>query len=103
MPRGNSVTMLVTYVPKPGKDEDLLRLVRQHWPTLRRLDLVTATPGRVWRGTDKRSGRSSYIEMFEWKEETSSDTAHQTPEVMAVWESMGPILEDMNLTRLEQV
>jgi hypothetical protein len=96
-----SVTMLVTYTPKPGSESELLRLVKKHWPTLRQLGLVTSTPGRVWRGTDKRSGRASFVEIFDWADDSASETAHQTPEVMAIWETMGPLLEGMTLTRLE--
>jgi hypothetical protein len=39
--------------------------------------------------------------MFEWVDERASDVAHELPEVMAVWETMGPLLAGMNLTRLE--
>jgi hypothetical protein len=28
---------------------------------------------------------------------------HQTPEVMAVWEPMGPVLEDMTICEVEQL
>ena len=96
------VLTLVKYQPKPGSEARLLELVRQHWPTLRKLELATATPPQVYRSVDKRSGRPSIIEMFEWADETSSETAHQTPEVMAVWETMGPLLEGMELHKLER-
>ena len=97
----NPVLMLVRYTPKAGSEQPLLELVRQHWPTLRHLGLVTSAPTRLFRASDKRTGRVSILEMFEWSDATSSETAHQTPEVMAVWEPMGPLLENMELTRLE--
>jgi hypothetical protein len=97
------VPMLVRYTPKPGSEERLLDLVREHWPTLRRLGLVTTSPPQLFRGKDKRTGRTSILEFFEWSDDTSSETAHQTPEVMAVWEPMGPLLESMELTRLERL
>jgi len=37
------------------------------------------------------------------KDGTSADTAHQLPEVMAVWETMGPHMESMTLTTLEAI
>jgi hypothetical protein len=95
--------MLVRYTPKAGSEERLLDLVRRHWPTLRHLGLVTSSPTQLFRGKDKRTGRVSIFEIFEWADETSSDTAHQTPEVMAVWEPMGPLLESMELIRLERL
>jgi hypothetical protein len=97
------VPTLVRYTPKPGNEEPLLDLVRQHWPTLRRLGLVTPSPTQLFRGKDKRTGRVSILEIFEWSDDRSSETAHQTPEVMAVWEPMGPLLESMELTRLERL
>ena len=38
---------------------------------------------------------------FFWKDEQASDLAHQSPAVMAVWETMGPHMEGMTLTTLE--
>ncbi len=95
------VTMLVGYHPKPGKEKELIALVAKHWPTLDRLGLVTKTKARIWRATDKDSGRAYFLEMFQWKDGRASDVAHQTPEVMAIWEPMGPILENLTLTRIE--
>ena len=103
MPTTTPVLMLVKYQPKPGSEDRLLELVRQHWPTLRQLRLATTTPPQLFRSMDKRTGRAAFIEMFEWADEKSSDTAHQMPEVMAVWETMGPLLEGMELSRLERL
>ncbi len=54
-------------------------------------------------GSEERLLETAVVEMFEWTDDTSSETAHQLPEVMAVWEPMGPLLENMELTRLERV
>src|SRR5690606_26901770 len=40
----------------------------------------------VWKAYDIRKQRELFIEHFVWKDGRSSDVAHQTPEVMAVWE-----------------
>jgi hypothetical protein len=97
------VSMLVRYTPRPGSEDALIALVRAHWPTLRKLGLATSTPPRLFRGVDKRTNRVSVFELFEWTDSSSSETAHQTPDVMAVWEPMGPLLEDMDLVRLERL
>ncbi len=39
--------------------------------------------------------------MFSWKDGSASDVAHQSPEVMAIWEPMTPILENMQITEVE--
>src|ERR1051326_5066718 len=81
MSKEDPVTMLVTYVPRKGKEKELQALVEKHWPTLKRVGLVTAEPARIWRAIDKRSGAVSFVEMFQWKDGQASETAHQTPEV----------------------
>jgi hypothetical protein len=95
------VTNLVTYVPKPGKEEELLALVKRHETALRSTGLVTDEPFRVWKAFDIRKRRVSFVEYFQWKDGRSSDVAHQTPEVMAVWEPMGPVLEELTICEVE--
>lgn len=97
------VTNIVTYVPKAGKEAELLALVRKHEPALRASGLVTDEPFRVWKAFDVRKQRSSFIEYFQWKNGNASDLAHQTPEVMSVWEPMGPVLEELTICEVEPV
>jgi len=103
-PRANPdapVTNIVTYVPKKGKEAELLALVKKHEPALRGVGLVTSEPFRLWKAYDIRKQREQFIEYFVWKDGRSSDTAHQTPEVMAVWETMGPVLEELTICEVE--
>lgn len=93
--------MHVEYWPVPGKESELQALVQKHWPTLRELGLCTDEPARIWRAKDKKSERVYFVEIFQWRDENASDVAHQTPEVMAVWEPMGPILEKLSLAQIE--
>lgn len=95
------VTNIVTYVPKAGKEEELLALVKKHEPALRQVGLVTSEPFRVWKAFDIRKKRVQFIEYFVWKDGRSSDVAHQTPEIMAVWEPMGPVLEELTICEVE--
>jgi hypothetical protein len=81
------------YRPKAGQEDALFALVKKHWPVLSRAGLVTATPAQVYRATDKRTGRPFFIEIFSWRDEQASGLAHQLPEVMSIWEPMGPMLE----------
>lgn len=97
------VTNIVTYVPKPGKEAELLALVKKHEPALRKVGLVTAEPFRVWKAFDIRKQRVQFIEQFVWKDGKSSNVAHQTPEVMSVWEPMGPVLEELTICEVEPV
>ncbi|HXD33917.1 MAG TPA: hypothetical protein VN643_22550 [Pyrinomonadaceae bacterium] len=98
---GTPVLTHVTYRPKKGKEEELFTLVKKHWPMLKGIGLVTNDPAKVYRATDKRSGAVYFIEIFSWRDEKAPDIAHQTPEVMSVWETMGPVLEGLELAALE--
>ncbi|HEX8618291.1 MAG TPA: hypothetical protein VF911_11955 [Thermoanaerobaculia bacterium] len=97
------VPMLVIYRVKAGNDARFVELLKQHWPALRGIGLATETPAEIYRGESKRpapGGGSIYVETFEWVDENAPNVAHQTPQVMAVWEPMGPILEGMELIAL---
>jgi hypothetical protein len=87
------VTMHCVYRPKPGSEEALFDLVKKHWPVLRDAGLATAEPALVWRATDKRSGKLYFIEVFSWTNAEAPGLAHQLPEVMKIWEPMGPMIE----------
>jgi hypothetical protein len=65
---------------------------------LRAIGLATDEPAQVYQAHDKRSGNTYFIEIFAWRDENASSVAHQTPEVMAVWEPMGSIMESWNGT-----
>jgi hypothetical protein len=41
--------------------------------------------------------------MFSWKNADSPGVAHQTPEVMSVWEPMGALADEMNFWPIEPV
>jgi hypothetical protein len=96
------VPTLVIYRPKEGTEAQFLALLEKHWPALDRAGLVTKDRPKIWRATGK-DGKTSFVEIFSWKDQSASDVAHQTPEVMAVWEPMGAILEGMQINRIEPV
>ena len=95
------VRVLCTYRPKKGKEKELLSLVKNNWTTLKRMGLVTTDRAVVYRATDKKSGRIYFVESFSWRDEEASNAAHGVPEVKAVWDAMGPLLEGMELAIIE--
>ena len=97
------VKMHVTYRPKAGKEEELFALVQKHGPALQSTGLIVGGAPSVYRAVDKRSGAKFFIETFSWRDEDAPNLAHQMPEVMAVWEPMTPILENLELAVIEQV
>ena len=101
MASSEPVTTLVIYRPKAGAEQALETLVRKHIPVLRGLGLLGPGGSQAFRAEDKRSHAVSFVELFQWKDGKASEVAHQTPEVMAIWEPMGPLLEGLELRRLD--
>jgi quinol monooxygenase YgiN len=99
----SQVKVFVTYRPKKGSEARFLSVLKRHWPALRKAELVSRKRPQVWRATDKRTRRTHFIETFEWKDASASDLAHQTPEVMAVWRPMEPLLESMDIAVVRPV
>jgi hypothetical protein len=86
--------VVCTYRVKPGKETAFRRLLARHWPTLKRLGLVTATPRLMLRGLGK-DRRSDFVELFAWKP-GAFQIAHTMPEVLAIWEPMEKLCESRN-------
>jgi hypothetical protein len=80
--------VIALYKPHAGKDAELRRIIAQHLPVLRRLELVTDRPAILARAKD-----GTYLEIFEWRTAESADLAHHHPEVAKVWEAMGAIAD----------
>ncbi len=100
----NPVNRLVIYRPKDTHHDALEAILRRHGGVLRGTGLLTDEPVRVSRATDVRSDGATdsyFVETFQWRDEKAADLAHQIPEVMAVWETMGPHVEVMTLVTLE--
>ena len=85
-------TVIATYRVAPGKEGDFVALLERHHPTLLELGLVTPEKPVVYRNLDEE-GRSTFFEIFEWKDTKAPGVAHETPAVMAVWEAMGALVE----------
>jgi hypothetical protein len=107
MPSKKAPVNICRYQVKPGKEAEMERLLAVHWPALHKAGLVTDEPARVYRGlpSEKPGGEhgagSTYIEIMAWKNEKSPEIAHQSPDVMAVWEPMGAICENMDFPSFE--
>jgi len=86
------------YQPHEGKDADLRRLLAEHVPTLRRLELATDRPAVV-----AKSKNGTYVEIFEWSTLEAVGVAHHHPEVAKVWEAMGKVADLRTLDSLEEI
>jgi hypothetical protein len=100
MTKTRPVDVLCIYRVKSGKDADFTALLKKHGPTLKKAGLSGSKAPVIWRSAT-REGQTVFIEMMQWKDESSASAAHQMPEVMAVWEPMGKFLDGMEFLDLQ--
>ena len=93
----SGVVVIVAYRPKPGKENELIDLVRSRVPTLRKEGLVT---DRV--PTIMRSRAGTIIEVSEWKSREAIDAAHKNPNVLAMWNKFFAICDCIPLNTLAE-
>ena len=93
----NGVIVIVAYRPKPGKDKEILELVRERVPTLRKEGLVTDRVPTMMRAKD-----GTIIEVSEWKSREAIDAAHKNPNVLAMWDKFFAVCDCVPLKTLAE-
>jgi hypothetical protein len=83
-------TCIWTYWVRPDAEDDFVRLLAQHWPTLNRLGFVTDDPPIVFRSAEDPP---VYVEIMTWEVE-GMRPAHDHPDVIPIWERFKPLVED---------
>jgi hypothetical protein len=68
------------YKPKPGCEQELLELVRNHLPPLRALGLVTERASIAMCTVD-----GTIVEIFGWVSQEAIAGAHHDPAVIDLW------------------
>ena len=91
------VCVIVAYRPKPGKEQEFLKLVRDRVPTLLKEGLVTDREPVIMRAKD-----GTIIEVSEWKSRKAIDAAHQNPNVLAMWEKFFAVCDCVPLESLAE-
>ena len=92
-----AVCVIVAYRPKPGKEEELLAVVRSRVPTLRKEGLVTDRAPTMMRARE-----GTIIEVSEWKSREAIDAAHQNPNVLAMWDRFFAVCDCVPLNTLAE-
>jgi quinol monooxygenase YgiN len=91
------VCCIVAYRPKPGREQELLELVRNRVPTLRKERLVTDRVPTIMRSRD-----GTIVEVSEWKSQEAIDAAHRNPNVLTMWDKFFAICECVPLNTLPE-
>ena len=89
--------MIVAYRPKPGKEGELLEVVRSRVPMLRREGLVTDRVPVLMRARD-----GTVVEVSEWKSREAIDAAHKNPNVLALWNRFFAVCDCVPLKTLAE-
>jgi quinol monooxygenase YgiN len=93
----SGIIAVVAYRPKPGREHELLQLVRSRVPTLRKEGLVTDRMPTVMRSRD-----GTLIEVSEWKSHAAIDAAHRNPNVLAMWDKFFALCDCVPLKTLAE-
>src|SRR6266404_9990999 len=93
----NGICPIVAYRPKPGKEKELLELVRARVPTLRKEGLATDRAPVIMRAKD-----GTIIEVSEWKSREAIDAAQKNPNVLAMWNKFFAICDCIPLNTLAE-
>jgi hypothetical protein len=72
--------VIVAYKPKPGKNDELNALAREHLEILRREALVTDRTPIIMTAAD-----GTVVEVFEWASKDAINSAHTNPRVLELW------------------
>lgn len=91
------VFVIVTFKPKPGKEDLLMEAVREHLPVLRNENLITDRKGYAMRSED-----GSIIEVFEWKSEEAIEKAHKSEAVLKLWKKFEEACTYIPLSELKE-
>jgi quinol monooxygenase YgiN len=75
------IVVIVAYRPKAGREKELLEIVRNRVPTLRKEGLMTDRLPVMMRAKD-----GTIIEVSEWKSHEAIEEAHRNPRVLAMWD-----------------
>jgi hypothetical protein len=84
------------YRPKPGQQDALRALVREH-VTLRAIGLVTSRPPIAM---EAKNG--TIVEVFEWASPEAIQAAHSHPVVLEMWKEYGKVCEYVPISELPE-
>jgi len=90
---GPPETVHVTYHVQPGKLEELLGVLKQHYPACRKLGLVLAEPHLILSGKED-GGKPVVIEILTWRDSDAPDSVPgHHPDVKKIWDQLNALVE----------
>jgi hypothetical protein len=89
--------VIVAYKPKPGKENELKKLAKEHHEVLWEQGLVTERKPILM-----QSGNKTIIEVFEWKSEEIIKQAHTNPAVLKLWEQYSLVCDYIPISQVAE-
>jgi hypothetical protein len=90
---GPPETVHVTYHVQPGKLDEFLTVLKEHYPACRKLGLVLAEPHVILSGKED-GGKPVVIEILTWKDSDAPDSVpDHHPEVKKIWDRLNALVE----------
>ena len=83
--------------PRPGKEDMLLDLAREHLPVPRAQGPATEWPAHIMRTMD-----GTIIEVFEWRSKDAIAQAHANPFVLEMWKRSAEACEYVPLVTVSE-
>jgi hypothetical protein len=88
---------VAAFRPRAGKEQELLKVVADRLPLLRRLGMCTDRKAILM-----RSREGLIIQVSEWKDVDAIHRAHETPEVLELWKRFSACCEYVKLESLSE-
>jgi quinol monooxygenase YgiN len=88
---------MALYRPKSGKTNELKDILKVHIPTLLEEGLITNRELLTLQAAD-----GTIIEIAEWKSNEAIEKAHQSPNVIAIWDKISSVSELTSLSSLAE-
>ncbi len=91
-------TVIAAYRPRPGKAEELRRIVLEHRRALDEAQLTSPRPTILLRARSD----GTLLEIFEWASAKAAEEAHQHPSIRGMWNRLAAIADFVPLSQVEE-
>jgi hypothetical protein len=92
------IISIAAFVPRAGKETELLQVLRDRLPLLRKLGLSTQRAP-----INMKSTNGTIIHISEWVSTDAIERAHHTPDVLALWQRFDDCSQYVALEGLKEV
>jgi hypothetical protein len=96
--RETTETVIAAYRPKPGKERELRKLIREHRRTLADAQLVTQRHPMILRARSD----GTLLEIFEWASARAADRAHRHAPIRALWRKLAEVADFVALSDIKE-